>query len=174
MVDLPSAEAILPPSLPDFVPILVPEVDIPVLPLAAIENMTLPELPLGSFASVSAPGTPGVLPLLLNPAECEAALRERFPATLEGLELNVESILQVYVDEMGRVGGVQLRISSGYPELDLIAQQVVREVARFRSATDAAGRPTPVWVGIPMGFENVFVAGTPSSFRVRGHSLTQG
>jgi TonB family protein len=93
--------------------------------------------------------------LFIGNSREEAALRARFPDDLSTLEITVETLLGVFLTETGRVEMIRIIESSGYPELDQIARDVVVEIARFRAATDASGLRTPVWVGVPMGFENV-------------------
>jgi periplasmic protein TonB len=61
-------------------------------------------------------------------------------------------LLWVQIDERGSVRQTEVVESSGYAQLDRVAEEVMREVARFRPALNRDQAVT-VWVQIPVVFE---------------------
>lgn len=58
-------------------------------------------------------------------------------------------VVDLFVDETGRVGAAQTAQSSGNAELDASVKRWVRAV-RFTPPIDTAGRPTDAWVSLPI------------------------
>lgn len=93
-----------------------------------------------------------VRPELRNADAYLRALERRYPPLLRDAGAGGTVLLWVYVDATGAVGNTRVVSSSGKPQLDLIAEEVMREVARFRPALNRDS-PVPVWVQIPVTFE---------------------
>ncbi len=77
-----------------------------------------------------------------------------------GAGLEAQVVLQMHVDEQGRVQGVKVIRESGVADLDDAALWI-GEMMRFEPA-QYEGRPVPAWVQIPVTFDVVTrVAGHP-------------
>jgi TonB family protein len=90
------------------------------------------------------------LPALLNGDEVTAAIERRYPAHLEERRTEGAAVLQLWLDEQGRVARSALSRSSGERELDLLALSVSRDM-RFRPAMNR-DQPVRVIVLIPVRF----------------------
>jgi len=85
-----------------------------------------------------------VEPQLINGREVERVLEQRYPARLREAGTGGTVVLYVFVDEDGRPARSQIRESSGYPQLDAAAADVVEEM-KFSPAMNR-DRPVGVWV----------------------------
>jgi protein TonB len=163
VVDMPpEVEIPPPPEEPQrpAVPILSPDVEID--PDLTIAPTTLEDAPLepprpglGSGVDVSGPQywTPHeVRPELRNAREYLRVLETRYPAMLRDAGVGGTVLLWVHVSENGAVVETRVAETSRHPQLDRVAEEVMREVARFRPALNRDQR-VPVWVQIPVTFE---------------------
>lgn len=89
-------------------------------------------------------------PRLLNAAEVERALREHYPRMLRDAGIGGEALVQLWLDQNGRVVRAAIARSSSYPALDEAALAVV-EIMRL-SPAENRGRPVRVVVSVPMRF----------------------
>ena len=83
-------------------------------------------------------------PRLQNGEEVLAALQEAYPRELKDAGVGGRVELWLHVDPDGNLVTHRVKTSSGNPELDVAAGQVV-EAMRFSPALNR-GEPTPVWV----------------------------
>lgn len=112
----------------------------------------LPEPPRGDVQVGSGGFTPyEVAPEFRNRSEYLRALERSYPAMLRNAGIGGTVVLWVYVDERGKPQETQVVTSSGYPEMDLAAERVMREVARFSPALNRDQR-VAVWVQVPVTF----------------------
>ncbi len=81
-------------------------------------------------------------------------LERSCPPTLKDAGIGRTVILYVFITENGSVEIVRVQQSSGYPQLDEVAEQLMREVARF-SPTLNRNQPVPAWMQIPNTFETL-------------------
>ncbi len=93
-----------------------------------------------------------VEPRLTNTNTFVQQLERRYPPTLKDAGIGGTVILYVFITENGTVGNVRVQQSSGYPQLDEVAEQLMREVARFSPALNR-DQAVPVWAQIPVTFE---------------------
>lgn len=93
-----------------------------------------------------------VKPELRNAREYLRALEGRYPPMLRDAGVGGTVVLWVHLDETGSVLGTRVAETSGYAQLDLVAEELMREVARFRPALNR-DQPVRVWVQIPVTFE---------------------
>ncbi|MEX2584337.1 MAG: TonB family protein [Gemmatimonadota bacterium] len=114
----------------------------------------LPPPPVGSPDISDEPRfTPyEVRPEFRNRDEYARALVRRYPPTLRDAGIGGSVLLWVFIDETGSVQTVRVTESSGYEQLDEVAETVVREVARFTPALNRDER-VPVWIQIPVVFQ---------------------
>jgi TonB family protein len=92
-----------------------------------------------------------VRPQLRNAAEVQRALQQGYPAYFRDAGVGGRVILWVFINEAGEVRNTRVVEGCGYPELDGIAENVVRQVARFSPAYNRDQR-VPVWIQIPVTF----------------------
>jgi TonB family protein len=117
-----------------------------------IEALPPPKLPEVSDLTAQPSFTPyEVKPELRNSAELRRILEARYPRMYREAGMSGVSLLWVFIDEAGIVRRTQVVQSSGYEELDQIAQDVMREHARFSPAYNRDVR-VPVWIQIPVSF----------------------
>jgi TonB family protein len=90
------------------------------------------------------------LPALLNRDEVTAAIERSYPERLEGRRMEGSAVLQLWLDEQGRVARSALSRSSGERELDRLALSVSRDM-RFRPAMNR-DEPVRVIVLMPVRF----------------------
>jgi TonB family protein len=153
----PPPEDIARPAIPIVNPDLSVEVDATIPPSTFGENppTELPPPPV-ERAGDAPPGdrwTPfEVRPELRNRDEYARGLARRYPGVLRNAGIGGTVLLWVQIDEHGLVRRTEVVESSGYPQLDRIAEEVMREVARFRPALNRDQAVT-VWVQIPVVFE---------------------
>lgn len=121
-------------------------------PVSALPAPTLPDAAQTADEPTFTPYE--VKPELRNPGEIQRALEARYPRTLRDAGIGGRSILWVYIDEAGAVKRTRLVESTGHAELDVIAQDVMREFARFSPAYNRDQR-VPVWIQIPVSFTAV-------------------
>ena len=95
-----------------------------------------------------------VKPELRNRDEYARALQQRYPPMLKDAGIGGTVMLWVFIDESGTVKNTKVVESSGYAQLDEVAQQVLRETASFSPAQNRDQR-VPVWVKIPVTFQMV-------------------
>lgn len=93
-----------------------------------------------------------IKPELKNAAEVLRELQRLYPAMLKEAGIGGTVTLWVFIDESGTVRNTRVVTTSEYPELDAVAEQVVRVAARFSPAFNRDMR-VPVWIQIPVGFE---------------------
>jgi periplasmic protein TonB len=79
-------------------------------------------------------------------------IRSPYPGVLRNAGIGGTVLLWVQIDERGSVRQTEVMESSGYAQLDRVAEEVMREVARFRPALNRDQAVT-VWVQIPVVFE---------------------
>jgi TonB family protein len=92
-----------------------------------------------------------VRPELQNRQDFVAAIERSYPPMLKDAGIGGTVVLWVFIDETGRVGATRLVQSSGYEQLDAVAQRLMAEVARFSPARNR-GEPVPVWIQMPVSF----------------------
>lgn len=108
-----------------------------------VEN--LPPPPAGARPSDVPSYIPrDVEPRLTNGREIERVLQQRYPSMLREAGIGGTVVLYVFVDENGRPTNTQVQESSGYPQLDQAAAQVVEQM-EFSPAQNR-DRPVGVWV----------------------------
>lgn len=90
------------------------------------------------------------LPALLNRDEVTAAIERNYPVHLEDRRMEGAAVLQLWLDEQGRVARSALSRSSGTGELDRLALSVSRDM-RFRPAMNR-DEPVRVIVLMPVRF----------------------
>lgn len=106
------------------------------------------------------------LPALLNGAEIASILQRMYPPALTDDRLGGEAVLNLWLDEMGRVVRGQVSSSSGHRSLDSIAL-IVSDSMRFRPARrDRDG--VRVIVRIPLMFHVPGSAEEPVTAGVEG------
>lgn len=108
-----------------------------------VEN--LPPPPAGARPSDVPSYIPrDVEPRLTNGRQIERVLQQRYPTMLREAGIGGTVVLYVFVDENGLPTNTQVQQSSGYPQLDAAAAQVVDEM-EFSPAQNR-DRPVGVWV----------------------------
>lgn len=108
-----------------------------------VEN--LPPPPAGARPSDVPSYIPrDVEPRLTNGREIERVLQQRYPSMLREAGIGGTVVLYVFVDENGLPTNTQVQESSGYPQLDAAAAQVVEQM-EFSPAQNR-DRPVGVWV----------------------------
>jgi TonB family protein len=90
-------------------------------------------------------------PELKNRADVQRALVQFYPRDLRALGLGGTTLVWVYLNEKGEVSNVQVRESSGFPNLDEAAVRVA-EMMLFTPAENK-GREVPVWISLPIVFK---------------------
>jgi len=124
---------------------------------SADEPMT--EVPTAGPCTVQ-PGGPCFMQLVRRPviANQENVLRmmqRMYPEDLRRKKIGGTTLLWLFVDEQGRVQKVELKKSSGNPDLDRIARTIGYRM-RFEPARDDDG-PVKVWVQMPVQFSTSIV-----------------
>lgn len=108
-----------------------------------VEN--LPPPPAGARPSEVPSYIPrDVEPRLKNGREIEQVLQQRYPSMLREAGIGGTVVLYVFVDTNGEPANTQVQQSSGYPQLDAAAADVVDEM-EFSPAMNR-DRPVGVWV----------------------------
>lgn len=93
-----------------------------------------------------------IQPRLLNGRVIQARLLENYPAAHKRAGIGGVTTLWIYIDEDGQVRNTKVVESSGFPELDEVAQQVMYDDAEFTPAYNRDLR-VPVWIQMPVTFE---------------------
>lgn len=83
-------------------------------------------------------------PKLLNAAEIQKLLREKYPVDLREARLEGRVVIWAYVDIAGKVTAARVQESSGLAAMDRVALEVAREML-FSPARNR-DKKTPVWV----------------------------
>lgn len=93
-----------------------------------------------------------VRPMLRNLPEFQKKLLDLYPLMLKQAGVGGIAVLWIFIDEEGTVQNTRIVESSGYPELDAVAEEAVRSTAKF---TPALNRDiaVPVWIQMPITFE---------------------
>lgn len=117
---------------------------LPPPPTAEVEGTSLEEAP--AFTPYE------VKPELNNADEMRRLLEQNYPAVFRNAGIGGRVILWVFIDAQGEVRNTRVVTSSGYPELDAVAQGLLRDRARFSPAYNRDQR-VPVWIQIPVDFE---------------------
>lgn len=117
---------------------------------------TMPEPPTGS-GTVSVSDAPTftpyeVRPEFRNPTDYGRALERAYPPMLKDAGIGGTVVLWVFINEAGEVENTRITQSSGYEQLDRVAEQVMREVARFTPALNRDQRVS-VWIQVPVTFQ---------------------
>jgi len=115
----------------------------------------LPPPPTGGGVTVSDQPTFTpfeVRPELRNRAAYGQALERRYPPMLKDAGIGGTVTLWVFINEDGRVENTRIVNSSGYEQLDRVAEDVMKEVAQFSPALNRDQR-VPVWIQIPVTFQ---------------------
>jgi TonB family protein len=114
----------------------------------------LPPPPLGQANVGGAPAfvPREVEPVLRNRAEFIRALERAYPPTLRDAGIGGTVLLWVRVGDTGNVLDTKVITSAGHEQLDGLAQQLVREVARFSPALNR-DQPVTVWIQLPVTFQ---------------------
>ena len=132
---------------PAFVPAATPPV-VEAQPAAA--DVEVDELP--SVATPTLGAEPVIIaPEMLDREASEDLLQSAYPMHLQRRGVGGTVWLQVWIDEFGGPGAVELSRSSGVPELDRAA---IRVAPRFRFVPAMQdGRRTGTWIEFPVLFE---------------------
>lgn len=93
-----------------------------------------------------------VKPEVRNAAELQKLLEKSYPATFREAGVGGRVVLWVFIDEKGAVRNTRIVTSSGFAELDEVAQGILRDYARFSPAYNRDER-VPVWIQMPVDFE---------------------
>lgn len=162
-VDIPPEFEIPPPPeeiVRPAIPVLSANLDIPddisIGPTTFDDNPigTLPPPPLGQTNVSDQPAfTPyEVKPELRNRSEFARELERGYPSMLREAGIGGTVLLWVRIDETGAVRETRLITSSGHDSLDRLAQDLMRETARFSPALNRDQR-VPVWIQLPVTFQ---------------------
>lgn len=115
----------------------------------------LPPPPTGSGVNISDQPTFTpfeVRPELRNRAAYGQALERRYPPMLKDAGIGGQVLLWVFINEQGDVTNTRIVNSSGYEQLDAVAEELMRDVAEFSPALNRDQR-VPVWIQIPVTFQ---------------------
>jgi len=115
----------------------------------------LPPPPTGTGVSIADQPTftpYEVRPELRNRNEYGQALQRQYPPMLRDAGIGGTVTLWVFIDESGSVQNTRIVQSSGYEQLDQVAETVMRQVAQFSPALNRDQR-VPVWIQIPVTFQ---------------------
>ena len=150
-LDVP-AEIEVPTSTPDVARAIELPVEAPPMEpgAAPVEAVFVDDVPAGAApAAVSEPVI--IAPEMLDRFEAEDILQDAYPMDLQRRGVGGTVWLQLWVDETGAPGAVEVSRSSGVSELDRVAARVS---PRFRFAPALQdGRRTGTWIEFPVLFE---------------------
>ena len=93
-----------------------------------------------------------IRPTLKNARQVQDALLSYYPPTFKAAGIGGITTLWIYIDESGAVQNTKVVASSGFPELDAVAERVMREAAAFSPAFNRDMK-VPVWIQMPVEFE---------------------
>ena len=116
---------------------------LPPAPNHSVENTSLADQP--TFTPYE------VKPELKNPGEMQKLMQRNYPSIFRDAGIGGKVVLWVYIDENGTVKNTRVVSSTGYPELDAVAEGLLRDEARFTPAYNRDER-VPVWIQIPVEF----------------------
>jgi periplasmic protein TonB len=161
-IELPPEVEIPPPpeEIPrPLVPVISTDIDIP-------DDLTIPETtfaenpidnlpppPAGTTVDPSAQPvfTPyEVRPEPRNRAQIQRDITRNYPPTLRDAGIGGQVVVWLYIDEQGNVVNTRVQTSSGYPQMDQAAENVLRN-ATFTPALNRDQR-VAVWVAFPVTF----------------------
>lgn len=163
-IDLPPEVEIPPPpeEIPrPLVPVISTDIDIP-------DDLTIPETtfrenpidnlpppPTGSGVDISA--EPAYTPYEVKPeprnrAQIQRDIERNYPSTLRDAGIGGRVVVWLYIDEQGHVQNTRVHTSSGYPQMDQAAENVLRN-ATFTPALNRDQR-VAVWVSFPVTFSS--------------------
>lgn len=92
-----------------------------------------------------------VRPQLRNSSAIGTQIERRYPAMLKDAGIGGTTTLWIYVGEQGEVLETRVYNSSGYEQLDQIAEQIIVEMAQFSPAMNRDQR-VAVWTQLPITF----------------------
>lgn len=123
---------------------------------AAFEDNPVSELPPPPVRQADLSENPvfvprDVEPVLRNREEFGRILQQKYPPMLRDAGIGGTVVLWVWVDETGAVGETRVISGSGNDVLDTLAQQVMRESARFSPALNR-DQTVAVWIQMPVTF----------------------
>jgi protein TonB len=115
---------------------------------------SLPPPPLPRMNGSDGPSfTPHeVKPELRNRLEFGRALERSYPPRLREAGIGGTVMLWVRIDESGTVQDTRVVTSSDHDQLDRVAQDLIREAARFSPALNR-GQTVAVWIQLPVTFQ---------------------
>ena len=93
-----------------------------------------------------------IRPKLLNGRQVQDALLSYYPPTFKAAGIGGITTLWIFIDESGAVKNTKVVESSGFTELDAVAERVMREAANFSPAYNRDTK-VPVWIQMPVEFE---------------------
>lgn len=93
-----------------------------------------------------------IRPTLRNASEYAQALERRYPPMLKDAGIGGTVTLWVFINEQGAVQNTRIVQSSGYAQLDQVAEELMRNVAQFSPARNR-DQAVPVWVQLPVTFQ---------------------
>ncbi|HUE95005.1 MAG TPA: energy transducer TonB [Longimicrobiaceae bacterium] len=131
-------------------------------------DITIAEVDFNEFAVAEVPPPPAVFqasqgdepaftpyeirPTLLNGRQLQEVLLTYYPPAYKTAGIGGITVLWIYIDAAGQVQSTKVVTSSGYAELDAVAERVVREAAKFSPAYNRDVK-VPVWIQMPVTFE---------------------
>lgn len=92
-----------------------------------------------------------VRPQLRNSSAIGQQIERRYPTMLKDAGIGGTTVLWIYIGEQGEVLETRVYESSGYAQLDQVAESVIRETAQFSPAMNRDQR-VPVWTQLPITF----------------------
>lgn len=92
-----------------------------------------------------------VRPQLRNGGAIGQQIERRYPTMLKDAGIGGTTTLWIFIGEQGEVVETRIFESSGYDQLDQVAEQVIRETAQFSPAMNRDQR-VPVWIQLPVTF----------------------
>lgn len=93
-----------------------------------------------------------IRPTLVNDRDVQEALLRYYPPTFKSAGIGGITTLWIFIDENGAVKNTKVVESSGFRELDAVAERVMREAAHFSPAYNRDMK-VPVWIQMPVTFE---------------------
>lgn len=119
-----------------------------------VENLPPPPTDKGVDVSAAPTFTPyDVKPELKNRAEFGRLLERKYPPMLRDAGIGGTVVVHVFIDEAGNVKNTRVQTSSGQPQLDQAAEEVMRG-AKFTPALNR-DQKVPVWIALPVTFKTM-------------------
>src|SRR5690606_19222752 len=105
-------------------------------------------------------------------------LEKSYPALYRNAGIGGKAVLWVVIDEAGAVRNTRVVTSTGFPELDDVAERILRDRAHFTPAYNRDQR-VPVWIQIPVEVSATARSRDPgpqteSAGRVQGPAVSPG